>query len=59
MSHEVRTPLATIAGYAQALAAEYAGKLNRRQRDYADGITEAGARLTKVVAPINQTPTGC
>lgn len=52
LSHEVRTPLTTISGYAQALSADYAGKLNHRQRDYTDGITRAGERLIKVVAEI-------
>ena len=52
VSAEVRTPLATILGFAEMLAHEYFGKLNKRQQDYARGITEAGQYLEQVLSNI-------
>lgn len=52
VSAEVRKPLTTIIGFAEMLSAEYAGKLNRRQHDYARAITEAGQSLAGLVSDI-------
>ncbi|MBF0393714.1 MAG: PAS-domain containing protein, partial [Alphaproteobacteria bacterium] len=52
VSCEVRTPLTTIIGFSEVLAAEYFGRLNRRQADYARGITEAGQSLHTLIGDI-------
>ena len=52
MSHEVRTPLNTITGFADMLGQEYFGKLNRRQGEYARGILDATHGLMAVVSDI-------
>ena len=49
---EVRTPLNTITGFADILRQEMFGELNRRQREYADGILETAGRMMGVVRDI-------
>jgi signal transduction histidine kinase len=52
VSAEVRTPLTTVIGFSEMLAAEFFGKLNKRQLDYAKGITEAGQALLSLISDI-------
>jgi len=52
VSCEVRTPLTTVIGFSEVLAGEYYGALNKRQAEYARGITEAGRSLRALVADI-------
>ncbi len=43
--HELKAPLATIIAYAELLQAEAGGGLTRQQREYVEGIMEAGQEL--------------
>ena len=52
VSAEVRKPLNTVIGFSEMLSAEYFGKLNKRQHDYARGITEAGQGLQELISDI-------
>jgi signal transduction histidine kinase len=52
VSAEVSPPLTTVIGFAEMLAADYFGKLNRRQQDYVKGIHEAGLQLKALVSDI-------
>jgi len=52
LSAEVSKPLTTVIGFSEMLSAEYFGKLNKRQNDYARGITEAGQALQSLIADI-------
>lgn len=52
VSAEVRTPLNTIVGFAETLEAEVMGGLDPRQRDYVQGIREAGQALTSLIKDI-------
>jgi signal transduction histidine kinase len=49
MSYELRTPLTSIGGFAEMLAAGYAGKLAPTAEDYVNAILESVARLSKLV----------
>lgn len=49
MSYELRTPLTTIGGFAEMLAAGYAGKLEDTARDYVGAILESVARLGAMI----------
>lgn len=52
VSAEVRKPLTTVIGFSEMLAAEYFGKLNKRQHDYVKGIGEAGHGLQSMISDI-------
>lgn len=52
VSAEVSKPLTTVIGFAEMLAAEYFGKLTKRQHEYVKGITEAGHALETLVSDI-------
>ncbi len=52
VSHEVRTPLNTIQGFADMLSEEYFGPLTPRQAEYARGIADTARSLTGVVADV-------
>jgi len=52
VSYELRTPLNTIAGFAQLLATEEFGMLNLRQTGYVKDILEASSTLTSLVSDI-------
>jgi signal transduction histidine kinase len=52
VSCEVRKPLTSIIGFSEMLAAEYFGRLNKRQGEYCRGITEAGNQLGALIADI-------
>ena len=45
VSHEVRTPMNTIIGFADMLSQNYFGELNPRQQDYANGILNTSRGL--------------
>ncbi|MDP6787540.1 MAG: PAS-domain containing protein [Rhodospirillales bacterium] len=52
VSFEVRTPLTSIMGFAEVLSEEYFGKLNRRQKEYSQGILESSRTLMAIVSDI-------
>ena len=49
MSYELRTPLTSIGGFAEMLAAGYAGKLAPAAADYVSAILESVERLSKLI----------
>jgi signal transduction histidine kinase len=49
MSYELRTPLTSIAGFAEMLAGGYAGKLPPTAADYVSAILESVARLGALI----------
>ena len=49
MSYELRTPLTSIGGFAEMLAAGYAGKLPPAAADYVGAILESVDRLSKLI----------
>jgi signal transduction histidine kinase len=52
VSHEVRTPLNTIIGFAEVLTDQYFGQLTPRQMEYGQGILEASQNLMSIVSDI-------
>jgi signal transduction histidine kinase len=58
MSYELRTPLTSIGGFSEMLAAGYAGKLTPKATDYVDAILEAVGRLSKLVDDVLDLTTG-
>jgi signal transduction histidine kinase len=58
MSYELRTPLTSIGGFSEMLAAGYAGKLSPKASDYIDAILEAVGRLSKLVDDVLDLATG-
>jgi signal transduction histidine kinase len=49
MSYELRTPLTSIGGFGEMLAAGYAGKLAPTAADYVGAILESVARLSSLI----------
>ena len=49
MSYELRTPLTSIGGFGEMLAAGYAGKLPPAASDYVSAILESVDRLSKLI----------
>lgn len=49
MSYELRTPLTSIAGFAEMMMAGYAGTLSERSREYVEAIMASTERLTKLI----------
>ena len=49
MSHELRSPLTSILGFAELLRNDIAGPLSETQREYLDDIHGAGAHLLSLV----------
>ena len=49
MSYELRTPLTSIGGFAEMLAAGYAGQLTPAAADYVSAILESVERLAKLI----------
>jgi signal transduction histidine kinase len=58
MSYELRTPLTSIGGFSEMLAAGYAGKLTPKAADYISAILEAVGRLSKLVDDVLDLTTG-
>ena len=61
ISYELRTPLTSIAGFAEMMAGGYAGKLPANARDYVDAIMTSVARLSALIDDIldlTQSDTG-
>ncbi len=52
MSHEMRTPLNAVLGYAELLDLEVPGSLNEAQHDYLERIRGASARLLSLINDI-------
>jgi signal transduction histidine kinase len=52
VSYEIRTPLNAIIGFAEMLNGGYFGELNRRQREYSQGIFDSARGLMTVVGDI-------
>lgn len=49
MSYELRTPLTTIAGFAEMMSAGYAGELTDSAKEYVDGILQSTNRLSMLI----------
>jgi signal transduction histidine kinase len=49
MSYELKTPLTSIAGFSEMLAAGFAGPLGDRAKDYVEAILAASGRLGQLV----------
>jgi len=49
MSYELRTPLTSIGGFAEMLAAGFGGPMSDRAKDYVNSILSASARLGQLV----------
>ncbi len=58
MSYELRTPLTSIGGFAEMLAAGYAGKLSPTATDYVNAMLEAVGRLSKLINDVLDLTTG-
>jgi signal transduction histidine kinase len=58
MSYELRTPLTSIGGFAEMLAAGYGGKLSAKAADYVDAMLEAVSRLSKLIDDVLDLTTG-
>jgi signal transduction histidine kinase len=52
VSYEIRAPLTAIIGFAEMLNGGYFGELNRRQREYSQGIFDSARGLMTVVGDI-------
>jgi signal transduction histidine kinase len=51
-SHDLRTPLHAIVGFAELLLAEKAGALNAKQREYLTDILNGGQRLQSITTEL-------
>jgi signal transduction histidine kinase/PAS domain-containing protein len=58
MSYELRTPLTSIGGFGEMLAAGYAGKLTPTAADYVNAILESVERLSKLINDVLDLTTG-
>lgn len=52
VSYQLRTPLNAIMGFAEILDNQYFGPLNEKQKEYSEGIQDAGAKLVKLIDDI-------
>ncbi len=52
VSYQLRTPLNAIMGFSEILEYQYFGNLNDRQKEYTQGIHEAGDRLISLIDDI-------
>ena len=58
VSYELRTPLTSIGGFAELLAAGYAGTLSDKGQDYVAAILESVERLSKLINDVLDLTTG-
>jgi signal transduction histidine kinase len=58
VSYELRTPLTSIGGFAEMLAAGYAGELSANAADYVGAILESVARLSRLIDDVLDLTTG-
>jgi signal transduction histidine kinase len=58
MSYELRTPLTSIGGFAELLAAGYAGDISSKAKDYVGAILESVERLSKLINDVLDLTTG-
>jgi signal transduction histidine kinase len=58
VSYELRTPLTSIGGFAELLAAGYAGGLSDKGKDYVAAILESVERLSKLINDVLDLTTG-
>jgi signal transduction histidine kinase len=58
VSYELRTPLTSIGGFAELLAAGYAGDLSDKGKDYVAAILESVERLSKLINDVLDLTTG-
>jgi signal transduction histidine kinase/PAS domain-containing protein len=58
MSYELRTPLTSIGGFGEMLAAGYAGDLSPTGVDYVNAILESVTRLSKLIDDVLDLTTG-
>jgi signal transduction histidine kinase len=52
VTHELRSPLSSIIGFADILTNQFFGELNERQLDYSRGVLESSQRLLSLVDDI-------
>jgi PAS domain S-box-containing protein len=52
ISHDLRSPLRAMQGFAQALLTEYGEKLDAQGRQYLDRISKAAVRLDKLIMEV-------
>ena len=52
VSYQLRTPLNAIMGFAEILDQQFFGDLNEKQKEYAQGIQEAGDKLVRLIDDI-------
>jgi len=52
LSHELRTPLTGIVGFAELLAEEIDGPLNREQQKLVSQVLQSATRLTKILSSL-------
>jgi PAS domain S-box-containing protein len=49
VSHDLRSPVRAMQGYAQALAEDYGSKLDEQGRDYLDRIIQGSSRMERLI----------
>jgi light-regulated signal transduction histidine kinase (bacteriophytochrome) len=49
VSHDLRSPLRSIAGFSQALLEDYAGRLDAQGRDFLDRVVAAANRMGRLI----------
>lgn len=52
VSYQLRTPLSAIMGFAEILTNQFFGPINDKQKEYTNGIEEAGQRLLSLIDDI-------
>lgn len=52
VSYQLRTPLSAIMGFAEILSNQFFGPINDKQKEYTQGIEEAGQRLLSLIDDI-------
>ena len=57
VSHEFRTPLNAVSGFAEILTHQYFGDLNPRQLDYSRGILQSSQQLLRLINDVRDLAT--